>query len=159
MPAALSHVTRLPSKPLESKNGHPMKNQSAPPCEVIPVVAYPDVPAAVSWLTSAFGFRVRLRIGDHRVQMWHGSSCIVIGETGNNNQWATRSSVMLRVPDVDTASARATAHGALLIHAPQTHVYGERQATLQDFHGHIWTLTQTVADVDPAAWGGEAEEL
>ena len=66
---------------------------------------------------------------------------------------------MLRVPDVDALCARALDHGARLLYAPQTHVYGERQATLQDFAGHIWTLTQTIEDVDPAVWGGEAVEL
>ncbi len=136
-----------------------MNNRSAPPCTIIPVVAYPDVAAAVSWLESAFGFRVRLRIGSHRVQMWFGAACLVIGERGSKDEWATRSSTMLRVPDVDAWCARAIEQGARLIHAPQTHVYGERQATLQDFGGHLWTLTQTVDDVDPAAWGGEAQEL
>ncbi|HEY6767186.1 MAG TPA: VOC family protein [Candidatus Sulfotelmatobacter sp.] len=84
---------------------------------------------------------------------------MVAGETGANNQWATRSSVMLRVQNVDALCERAVKHGARVVHAPQTHPYGERQATLEDFAGHIWTLTQTVEDVDPAAWGGEAAEL
>ncbi|MGI8770198.1 MAG: VOC family protein [Acidobacteriaceae bacterium] len=139
--------------------GYAVKNRSAPPCAVIPVVAYSDVAAAVAWLEAAFGFRVRLRIGSHRAQMWFGSACLVVGEEGKDRQWATRSSVMLRVPDVDALCTRAVAHGARLVHAPQTHVYGERQATLEDFAGHIWTLTQTVEDVEPAAWGGEAVEL
>ncbi len=136
-----------------------LKNRSAPPCEVIPVVAYPDVAAAAAWLKTALGFRVRLRIGDHRVQMWFGSACLVVGETGKDNQWATRSSVMLRVPDVDLLCSQAMEHGARVVHAPQTHMYGERQATLEDFAGHIWTLTQTVEDIDPADWGGEAVEV
>jgi uncharacterized glyoxalase superfamily protein PhnB len=136
-----------------------MKNRSAPPCVVIPVVAYPDVAAAVSWLEAAFGFRVRLRIGDHRAQMWFGSACVIVGEAGEQNQWATKSSVMLRVPDVDALCARAQEQGARVIYAPQRQVYGEYQATLTDFAGHTWTLTQTVEDVDPAAWGGEAVEL
>jgi uncharacterized glyoxalase superfamily protein PhnB len=42
---------------------------------------------------------------------------------------------------------------------PQKQVYGEYQATLRDFAGHIWTLTLTVDDVDPAVWGGEAVEI
>ena len=66
---------------------------------------------------------------------------------------------MLRVEDVDQSCARATEHGARVIHPPQTHIYGERQATLQDFAGHIWTLSQTVDDADPTTWGGEAVEL
>ncbi len=136
-----------------------MKNRSAPPCAVIPVVAYPDVGVAVAWLRAAFGFRVRLRIGGHRAQMWFGSACLVVGETGKDNEWATRSSVLLRVSDVDALCAQAQQQGARVVHAPQKHVYGEYQATLEDFAGHIWTLTQTVEDVDPAVWGGEAVEL
>jgi uncharacterized glyoxalase superfamily protein PhnB len=66
---------------------------------------------------------------------------------------------MLRVLDVDVLCARALDQGARLMYAPQTHVYGERQATLEDFAGNIWTLTQTIEDVDPKAWGGEAVEL
>lgn len=136
-----------------------MKNRSAPPCTVIPVVAYPDVAAAAAWLEAALGFRIRLKIGDHRFQMWFDSACLVVGEEGSDRQWARKSSVLLRVPDVDALCERAVAQGARLVHALQTHVYGERQATLEDFAGHIWTLTQSVEDVDPAAWGGEAVEL
>jgi uncharacterized glyoxalase superfamily protein PhnB len=136
-----------------------LKNRSAPPCGVIPVIAYPDVAVAVAWLEAAFGFRVRLKIGNHRAQMWFESACLIVGETGQNQQWATRSSTMLRVPDVDAWCARALVQGARVIHAPQTHEYGERQATLEDFAGHRWTLTQTMEDVDPAVWGGEAVEL
>ncbi|QMV20308.1 glyoxalase [Granulicella sp. 5B5] len=136
-----------------------MVNRSAPPCGVIPVVAYPDVDAAVTWLQAAFGLRVRLRIASHRVQMWHGKACVIVGEQGPDKQWGTKSSTMLRVEDVDAVCARAREHGASVTHEPQTHMYGERQATLEDFAGHRWTLTQTVEDVDPAAWGGEAVEL
>jgi uncharacterized glyoxalase superfamily protein PhnB len=136
-----------------------MKNRSAPPCAVIPVVTYPDVVAAVAWLEAAFGFRVRLRIGDHRTQMWFDSSCLIVGETGEDNQWATKSSVMLRTSDVDRLCAQAQKQGAVVVRPPQKQVYGEYQATLRDFAGHIWTLTQTLEDVDPAVWGGEAVEI
>ena len=37
---------------------------------------------------------------------------------------------------------------------PETHVFGERQYTVRDFAGHVWTFTQTVSDSDPASWGG-----
>lgn len=134
-------------------------NRSAPTGTVVPVVAYPDVAAAVTWLEAVFGFRTRLKIGTHRVQMWHGNACLVVGEQGADKQWATRSSTLLRVADVDATCARAVEQGARVTHPPQTHLYGERQATLEDFAGHRWTLTQTVEDVDPAVWGGEAMEL
>jgi uncharacterized glyoxalase superfamily protein PhnB len=134
-------------------------NRSAPPCIITPVVAYKDVDAAVAWLQAAFGFRVRLRIGNHRVQMWFGNACLVVGEAGDEGQWATRSSTLLRVGDVDALFDQAVSQGARVVHEPETKVYGERQATLIDFAGHIWTLTQTVEDTDPAAWGGDAVEL
>lgn len=40
-------------------------NRSVPAATVIPVLAYPDVVEATDWLCNAFGFTVRLRIGDH----------------------------------------------------------------------------------------------
>jgi uncharacterized glyoxalase superfamily protein PhnB len=43
--------------------------------------------------------------------------------------------MMLRVKDVDALCAQALAHGARLLHPAETHVYGERQATLEDFAG------------------------
>jgi uncharacterized glyoxalase superfamily protein PhnB len=144
-----------------------MKNRSAVPCAVTPVVAYPDVAAAVAWLEAALGFRVRLRVGSHRVQLWFGSGCVIAAEAGADDEWATKSSTLLRVAhedegdgnNLDALCERAVAHGARLLYGPETHPYGERQATLQDFAGHLWTLTQTIEDVDPAAWGGTAENL
>jgi uncharacterized glyoxalase superfamily protein PhnB len=48
-------------------------NRSAPSATVIPVLVYPDVRAAVAWLTDAFGFRERVRIGEgHRAQLARG---------------------------------------------------------------------------------------
>jgi uncharacterized glyoxalase superfamily protein PhnB len=42
-------------------------NRSVPPATVVPVLSYPDVRAAVAWLSAAFGFAERTRIGDsHR---------------------------------------------------------------------------------------------
>lgn len=102
---------------------------------------------------------MRLRIGSHRVQLWFESACLVVGEAGETNQCATGRSTLLRVQDVDAFCARAVEHGARLIDARSTHVYGERQATLADFAGHTWTLTKTVDAIDPAVWGGEAVEL
>jgi hypothetical protein len=33
-----------------------------------------------------------------------------------------------------------------------------RQYTARDFAGHVWTFTQTVANVEPGVWGGEMVE-
>ena len=55
-------------------------NRSVPPCAVIPVLIYPDPGAAADWLSKAFGFTVRLRIANHRIQMKAGDGCFTIAE-------------------------------------------------------------------------------
>jgi uncharacterized glyoxalase superfamily protein PhnB len=58
------------------------RNRSIPMATAIPVLIYPDVRAAVSWLTQAFGFIERLQIGeDHRSQMNLGEGgAVIIGD-------------------------------------------------------------------------------
>src|SRR5436190_106398 len=54
-------------------------NRSIPAATVVPVLIYPDVRAAVRWLTEAFGFEERLRIGEeHRSQLKAGDGGAVI---------------------------------------------------------------------------------
>ena len=130
-------------------------NRSMPAATVIPVLAYEDVPAAAAWLCDAFGFTERLRIGDHRVQLTFGTGAVVVSSRGGDAAPAVRDhSVMVRVADADAHCARATAAGARVVQAPTDFPYGERQYTAIDPGGHAWTFSQTVADVDPRAWGG-----
>ena len=44
--------------------------------------------------------------------------------------------------------------GAQILRPPADHPFGERQYTAVDIGGHRWTFSQTIADVDPASWGG-----
>jgi uncharacterized glyoxalase superfamily protein PhnB len=128
-----------------------------PASPVIPVLAYPSVAEAVAWLTAAFGFTLRLGIGDHRAQLHAGDGALVV--TGGGETSAARGSgsdsVMIRVEDARTHYARAVAHGAHIIAPPADHPYGERQYTALDHTGRAWTFSETIADVDPAAWGGD----
>jgi hypothetical protein len=62
---------------------------------------------------------------------------------------------MVRVRGVDALFQAACDHGATVIGPPQTQVYGERQFTVADPFGHVWTFSESVEDVDPASWGGE----
>ena len=39
------------------------RNRSIPDAAVVPVLTYPDVRQAVAWLSAAFGFAERVRIG------------------------------------------------------------------------------------------------
>jgi uncharacterized glyoxalase superfamily protein PhnB len=132
-----------------------IQNRSIPGASIIPELGYPDVPAAAKWLSDAFGFRVRLRIGDHRIQMTFGNGAIVVGQHEYLGEATRGASVLVRVDDVDAHYAHARAAGATVAREPETHAFGERQYTVTDIGGHRWTFSQSVADVDPAAWGGE----
>ena len=132
-----------------------LNNHSMPTSGVIPVLSYPDVLAAVQWLCAAFGFKERLLIGTHRVQLIAGSGAIVVagGATVKGSQ-----SVMVRVEDAQAHFAQAKAHGATILSEPVDYPYGERQYSAQDFAGYSWTFSQSIADVDPAEWGGVLKE-
>jgi uncharacterized glyoxalase superfamily protein PhnB len=134
-------------------------NRSIPSATVIPVLIYPDVRAAVAWLTEAFGFVERVQIGeDHRSQLSFGDGAVIVGDVRHERRpprdGEVTHSVMVRVEDVNAHLARARAHGAEILMEPIDFEYGERQYEAVDLAGHRWTFSETLADVDPASWGG-----
>jgi uncharacterized glyoxalase superfamily protein PhnB len=124
-----------------------------PASAVIPVLAYPSVPDAVAWLSAAFGFTLRLGIGDHRAQLNVGDGAIVI--TGAAAVAGGRDAIMIRIDDARAHCERARTHGATIAMEPADFPYGERQYTAIDFSGRAWTLSESIADVDPRDWGGD----
>jgi uncharacterized glyoxalase superfamily protein PhnB len=134
-----------------------LANRSMPSSPVIPEMPYPDVAEAAEWLHAAFDFAIRLRIANHRIQMNAGGGHIVLTQAGAG--LAPRSSVMMRVADVDAHHAKVAAHGIAIARPPQTYPYGERQYTVIDCGGHAWTFSQSVADVAPEDWGGTSGQL
>jgi uncharacterized glyoxalase superfamily protein PhnB len=67
---------------------------------------------------------------------------------------ATTHSLLVRVEDADVHHEQAAAAGARIVSPPTDYPYGERQYTAEDPGGHRWTFSQSLADVDPADWGG-----
>ena len=132
-------------------------NRSAPPCAVIPVLTYPDPGVAAAWLSKAFGFTVRLRIANHRIQMKAGDGCFTIAEGAGapNNSYL----VQVRIEDARGHCERARQNGAVIVTEPTDHDYGERQYNARDFWGHRWDFTETIADVAPEDWSGGAFHL
>ena len=122
-----------------------------PPSVVIPELPYPDVREAVDWLCRAFGFAERLRIGNHRAQLTFDKGSIVVMQGNDSN---ASFSVMVRVESVDNHYEHAKESGARIVSPPTDYPYGERQYTAEDVGGHRWTFSQTIADIDPASWGG-----
>jgi len=132
-------------------------NRSVPPCTVIPVLIYPDPSAAADWLAKAFGFTVRLRIANHRIQMKAGDGCFTIaeGKTAPNNSHV----IQVRIEDARGHCQRARQNGAIILSEPQDQPYGERQYNAQDFCGHRWDFTETITDVAPEEWSNGAFHL
>jgi uncharacterized glyoxalase superfamily protein PhnB len=144
----------------ERSRGLVLTNRSVPAATVIPVLVYPDVRAAVAWLTQAFGFVERVRIGDdHRSQMQIGDDGAVIvadvrGEQKPPQAGAVTHVIKVRVADVDARLAQARSHGARVLQEPTEYPYGERECSVEDLAGHRWQFTQTMRDVAPEEWGG-----
>ena len=137
-------------------------NRSIPAAGVMPVLSYPDIDAAVAWLVRAFGCEERLRIHGHRVQLTLSGGALVATQSRDGEPAAVNGAyvagghaLLVRVEDADRHHDRARAAGADILAAPADHPYGERQYTARDIGGHVWTFSQSVADVDPASWGGE----
>jgi uncharacterized glyoxalase superfamily protein PhnB len=150
-----------------------LANRSMPRCTVIPELAYPDVGEAIDWLCDAFGFTLRLRIGNHRAQLNVGDGAIVlteqrVGESHDSpgtvelrplRRGEAAHSVMVRVQDVHRHHERASQRGAGILRAPADYPYGERQYTVEDLAGHCWTFSQSIADVAPEEWGGTPGQI
>ncbi|HTB50626.1 MAG TPA: VOC family protein [Solirubrobacteraceae bacterium] len=134
-------------------------NRSIPRSTVIPVLIYPDVREAVDWLSSAFGFAERVRIGeDHRSQLSFGDGAVIVGDVRHDRRppraGEVTHSVMVRVQDARAHCEHARANGARIVMEPTDFAYGERQYTAEDPAGHQWTFSETLADVAPEEWGG-----
>ena len=131
-----------------------------PDARVIPELAYRDVGEAVDWLCTVFGFRLRLRIGQHRAQLDVCGGAVILTQAGELNRpghlW-TLPGVMVRVDDVDSHYERTVRAGASVSGLPTDHPYGERQYSCSDLAGYVWTFSQTIADVAPESWGGSLE--
>lgn len=134
-------------------------NRSVPPPTVVPIFVYPDVGAAVAWLSTTFGFIERTRIGDsHRAQMSIGADGAMIvadarGEQQPPQQGIVPHVIRVRVEDVEAQYEQARSHGARVLEPPTNREYGERDCTIEDIAGHRWQFCETVRDVAPEEYG------
>jgi uncharacterized glyoxalase superfamily protein PhnB len=136
-------------------------NRSVPASTVIPVLIYPDVGEAVAWLSAAFGFVERVRIGEnHRAQLRVGDGDVIVADVRGDRlpprPGEVTHSVLVRVEDARAHCEHARAQGAQILMEPTDFEYGEWQYHAEDLAGHQWTFSETLADVAPEEWGGES---
>jgi len=119
--------------------------------EVVPYIFYSDVPAAIDFLSRAFGFTELMRTGTpsggmhaemeldgQRIMMGQGSKdwgMVPAKEAGSATQ-----GVFVYLPDVDAHHRRAAAAGAEIVTLPHDESYG-RTYTARDLDGHPWFFT------------------
>ena len=126
---------------------------------VTPYLAQRDCAAALAFYERAFGAQrvmcldmpggkiahAEIRIGDSILMMsdenpdWGSKSAVTLG--GSPVQ------LMVYVPDVDAAFARALAAGGTQVRPVQDQFYGDRSGTLADPFGYQWTLATHIEDV------------
>jgi uncharacterized glyoxalase superfamily protein PhnB len=119
--------------------------------EIIPYVFYRDVPAALEFLTRAFGFVEEMRhetpSGGMHAQMTLDGQRIMMGQ--GSKDWgmeppialgSASMGVFVYLGDVDTHFARAQAAGADIVHPPKDVEYG-RTYSVRDLDGHPWFFT------------------
>ena len=121
------------------------------PTEIIPYLIYRDVPKAIDWLTTAFGFREERRdptpsgmhasmlLADRRIMMGQGGRDW--GMLPPSSDGTVTQGVFVYVPDVQAHLARAEAAGARIEAPLADHGYGLTY-TARDCDGHPWFFTQ-----------------
>ena len=124
--------------------------------QIVPYIFYRDVPAAIDWLSRAFGFAEVMRTatprGGMHAQMTLDGQTIMMGQGGKDwgmlsarEAGAATQGVFVYLADVDAHCERARAAGAGIDQAPADLPYG-RSYTARDLDGHPWFFTTPPAD-------------
>lgn len=127
---------------------------------VTPYLIVDDAAGALDFYARAFGatelFRMPMgdKIGHAEIRI--GDSHIMLadefperGILGPKTRGGPTSSLMIYLPDVDAAYARAIEAGATQDRPVQDQFYGDRSGSIFDPFGHQWSLATHVEDVPP----------
>ena len=125
---------------------------------IIPMLVYADAPAALDFLSHAFGFeeRYRMEMVDGRIghaEIGYQDNIVMLasefGEMGlaSPRDMPTRhGQVLCYVDDVDAHYRNAMAAGATVVAAPEDQDYGNRMYRAVDPEGHRWIFSMPIAD-------------
>jgi uncharacterized glyoxalase superfamily protein PhnB len=122
---------------------------NAPKC--YPCLSYRDADAAITFLTTAFGFTEHMVHRDEQgipqhVELALGSEILMLGTAKPELGWVSPLDLPARnatlcygvTGDIDAAFDRAVAAGATVVRAPYDTSYGAREWSVRDPEGHEW---------------------
>jgi uncharacterized glyoxalase superfamily protein PhnB len=135
--------------------------------KTIPMLSYEDGPAAIEFLSNAFGFTEKMRlqnadgsIGHAELELNEGIIMLATPtpeyrsprhhreECAHANKWSQVpyiiDGVYAQVPDVDAHFIRAREAGARILSEPQDQPHGERIYRAEDLEGHRWMFASPV---------------
>ncbi|MDR3702548.1 MAG: VOC family protein [Candidatus Sulfopaludibacter sp.] len=137
-----------------------LKNRSVPVDTILPHVVYPDVAAAIEWLSRVFGFREHYRYGEPvaGAQVYLANAWIMLhgerpGSSSPAQAGTATQSLTVFVEGVEAHYRRSLAAGAKIVEELHETVYGELQYGVEDLAGHHWLFSRHARDVSPEAWG------
>ncbi|MFO7253643.1 MAG: VOC family protein [Actinomycetes bacterium] len=116
---------------------------------VWPCLFYRDAPAAIRFLTEAFGFVERARYGsgevvEHAELVWpDGSGGVMLGSVRTGSEFAQAAGtavVYVVTTEPDLLFARAVAAGAAVVRDLADTDYGSRDFTVRDPEGNLWSF-------------------
>jgi PhnB protein len=127
---------------------------------VTPYLIVDGAADALDFYARAFGAEEMLRfpMGDRiaHAEIRIGDSVVMLadefpdmGHLGPKSRGGASAGLMVYLPDVDAAYAKALAAGATELKPLQDQFYGDRSGSVTDPFGHQWTLATHVEDVSP----------
>jgi len=130
---------------------------------IVPALAYEDVPAAIEFLTRAFGFRERAEArltgnGFMRAWMELGDGLISLSTAGGHGRQspraggATTQSVKCYVDGIDRHFAQAKSAGATIVSEPADEFWGGRIYEAKDLEGHYWKFSERDRELAASEW-------
>lgn len=117
-----------------------------------PTLAYHDAPAAIRFLTEAFGFTEQLVVTDpevpsvvvHSQLRWPAGGGVMLGsvrDRGDDVLWEIKAGVgacYVVTDEPDALFARATGAGAEVVQELRDEEYGSRGFGVRDPEGNVW---------------------
>jgi len=128
---------------------------------ILPHLFYNDLEAAIDWLSNAFDFKVRVRMGDKEGKIVHGElevvdSLIMLGLAPEHEHWTAPNKLegkihqrmFIFVENIDAHFERAKAAGATINIEPRDTWHGERVYEVIDPEGHYWKFSEPIFEID-----------